>query len=90
MEVEGTRHVVFIEPMTSDISIDGMPNSFLFSHVDLAEALYTVNVSNVICLFGSVVSVAVTNLNYVNNMVRVQLLLGTFFSHLPFVIINPR
>ena len=46
-----------------------MPNIFLFSHVDLAEALYTVNILNVLWLLGSVVSVAGTNFNYVSNMV---------------------
>jgi len=67
-----------------------MPNIFLFSHVDLAEELYTVNVVNVVWLFGSVVSVAVMNLNYVSNIMWVQFLQENFFLllHLPFVIMN--
>ena len=49
-----------------------MPNIFLFSHVDLAEASYTVNVSSIVCLLGSVVSVTVMDGNYISNMVGVR------------------
>ena len=69
-----TRHMIAHSHKPSD-----MPNIFLFSHVDLAEALYTVNILNVLWLLGSVVSVAGTNLNYVSNMVWIQFLLVTFF-----------
>jgi hypothetical protein len=48
-----------------------MPNIFLFSHVDLAEALYTIDVYSVMFLLGSIVSVAVMDVSYTSNMVGV-------------------